>query len=406
MIVHSCSKSNSAATNLLVPGIAIECLQEINDSHATVVYLSIIRCIIIAFIDPSTPTATRIYYAWLAVFVCRLWRTWLNLVPKQDFNDRISQMANHSDIAKEKFKQKTTKKCFFITSTAFLCIELNAHNLTYLTLLVAEDQLPLETLKVSIFNSQTCENFFRLSRSMSGTFSTSVNFSVQQFLNRQEKISFLNSIKTQSNSSYSSSKFVFPNHHKTQQNHKYSTIQPEKITKQQVQEQVDRAFKDAVTLLLPLGIEDVLKEAHIVTMNQVSQHIRNDLYKSTKKANFFIPITIDECTNESDSDSEESTSQDDDENQSNGFYSWNDYDSMENGIEDNNGINLLPQTTNTSLQSMKSVRDTINPELKDSYFLVNIDGKRKYLHKNTAIWYMTDEKQKLSSDRSKRVMEN
>ncbi|CAF4221419.1 unnamed protein product, partial [Rotaria magnacalcarata] len=41
---------------------AIECLQEINDSHATVVYLSIIRYIIIAFIDPSTPTATRIYY--------------------------------------------------------------------------------------------------------------------------------------------------------------------------------------------------------------------------------------------------------------------------------------------------------------------------------------------------------
>ncbi|CAF1656724.1 unnamed protein product [Rotaria magnacalcarata] len=385
---------------------AIECLQEINDSHATVVYLSIIRCIIIAFIDPSTPTATRIYYAWLAVFVCRLWRTWLNLVPKQDFNDRISQMANHSDIAKDKFKQKTTKKCFFITSTAFLCIELNAHNLTYLTLLVAEDQLPLETLKVSLFNSQTCENFFRLSRSMSGTFSTSVNFSVQQFLNRQEKISFLNSIKTQSNSSYPSSKFVFPSHHKTQQNHKYSTIQPEKITKQQVQVQVDRAFKDAVTLLLPLGIEDVLKEAHIVTMNQVNQHIRNDLYKSTKKANFFIPMTIDECTNESDSDSEESTSQDDDENQSNGLYSWNDDDSMENDIEDNNGINLLPQTTNTSLQSMKGVRDTINPELKDSYFLVNIDGKRKYLHKNTAIWYMTDEKQKLSSDRLKRVMEN
>ncbi|CAF3174558.1 unnamed protein product [Rotaria socialis] len=109
---------------------------------------------------------------------------------------------------------------------------------------------------------------------------------------------------------------------------------------------------------------------------------------------------------ESDLDSEESTSQDDDENQSIGLYSWNDDDSMENDIEDNNGINLLPQTTNTSLQSMKGVRDTINPELKDSYFLVNIDGKRKYLHKNTAIWYMTDEKQKLSSDRLKRVMEN
>ncbi|CAF2039070.1 unnamed protein product [Rotaria magnacalcarata] len=117
-------------------------------------------------------------------------------------------------------------------------------------------------------------------------------------------------------------------------------------------------------------------------------------------------MTIDECTNECGSDSKESTSQEDDEKQSNGLYSWNDDDNVENDIEDNNGINLLSQTTNIRLQSIKGIRDIINSELKDSYFLVNIDGKRKYLHKNTALWYLTDEKQKLSSDRLKRVMEN
>ncbi|CAF4025163.1 unnamed protein product [Rotaria magnacalcarata] len=81
-------------------------------------------------------------------------------------------------------------------------------------------------------------------------------------------------------------------------------------------------------------------------------------------------MTIDECTNECGSDSKESTSQEDDEKQSNGLYSWNDDDNVENDIEDNNGINLLSQTTNIRLQSIKGVRDIINSELKDSYFLM------------------------------------
>ncbi|CAF4647927.1 unnamed protein product [Rotaria sp. Silwood2] len=132
---------------------SIECLQEINGSYATVVYLSIIRCVMIAFIDSSSQTSDRIYYAWLAVFICRLWRTWLDLAPKQDLDNRISQMANLSDIAKDKCKQKATKNIFFITSSTFLCLELNAHHLTYLTLLVAESQLPPETLKISLFSS-------------------------------------------------------------------------------------------------------------------------------------------------------------------------------------------------------------------------------------------------------------
>jgi hypothetical protein len=58
------------------------------------------------------------------------------------------------------------------------------------------------------------------------------------------------------------------------------------------------------------------------------------------------------------------------------------------------------------LKTTKGLCDTINPDLEDSYFLANIDGKKKYLHKNTAIWYLMDEKHKLSSDRLNRVMQN
>ncbi len=75
---------------------SLEYLKEIDGSNGTVVYLTLIRCIIIAFIDTSTTTSDRIYYAWLAVFICRIWRTWLDLVPTQELYDRLSQANNLS----------------------------------------------------------------------------------------------------------------------------------------------------------------------------------------------------------------------------------------------------------------------------------------------------------------------
>jgi hypothetical protein len=324
---------------------ALEYLKEINGSDATVVYINIIRCVIVAFIDTSTTTFDRIYHAWFAVFICRLWRTWLDLIPKRQLNNRISQMNNISEIAKDKFKQQTTKRIFFITSPSFLCLELNAHHLTYLALLVAENQLPIETLKVFLFNSQTCERFFQLTRSITGTFSTCVNFSIQQYLNRQEKISFLNHIKTQTNSPLTTTTFKFPRHHKTQQDLKQSTIQPEKITKKQIEQQVDRAFNDAFNLLVPLGIKQVFKKSIETTMRQVSKHIHNHFKKSSAKADFLIPTSIDEQNTQSGSDSEETTTKEDEQNESNKMDLYDD----DSDIDEDNDDTLLPHTANTRL---------------------------------------------------------
>jgi hypothetical protein len=383
---------------------ALEHLKEINGSDATVVYINIIRCVIVAFIDTSTTTSDRIYHAWLAVFLCRLWRTWLDLTPKRQLNNWISQMNNISEITKNKFKQQTTKRSFFITSPSFLCLEINAHTFTYLALLVAENQLPVETLKVFLFNSQTCERFFQLTRSITGTFSTCVNFSIQQFLNRQEKISVLNHIKTQTNSPLTTTTFKFPSHHKNQQNPKQSTIQPEKVTKEQIEHQVNRAFNDAYDLLVPLGIKQVFKQSIAATMREVSKHIYKHFKRSSSKADFLIPTSINEQNTQSDSDSsEESIAEEDEQSEHNEIDLYDDDD--DGDIDEDNDDTLSPQTTDSRLQTMKGVRDTINPDLQDSYFLVCIDGKQKYLHKNTAIWYLTDEKYKLSSDRLTRVME-
>jgi hypothetical protein len=93
-------------------------------------------------------------------------------------------------------------------------IEINSHTLVYLSLLAIQQHLPIECLNVSIFNSQSCESTFRSCRAMSGPFSSIVNFSVHQFLQRAKTLSYLNSIKSRNHDSDTNNSLVFPRHHK------------------------------------------------------------------------------------------------------------------------------------------------------------------------------------------------
>jgi hypothetical protein len=85
--------------------------------------------------------------------------------------------------------------------------------MTYITLLVITNQLPPEALRIWLFSSQTNEETFRAVRSMSGPFSSVVNFSVADFLRRAEKLSVLQSIKSEAESN-PSFPFRFPRRHK------------------------------------------------------------------------------------------------------------------------------------------------------------------------------------------------
>ena len=51
------------------------------------------------------------------------------------------------------------------------------------------------------------------------------------------------------------------------------------------------------------------------------------------------------------------------------------------------------------------VFDTIPPSHINSYFLVEIDEKKKYIHKQIACWLLTDKKTGLSVDRPRRVQQ-
>jgi hypothetical protein len=80
-------------------------------------------------------------------------------------------------------------------------------------------------------------------------------------------------------------------------------------------------------------------------MRQVSKHIHNHFKKSSAKADFLIPTSIDEQNTQSGSDSKETTTKEDEQNESNKMDLYDD----DSDIDEDNDDTLLPHTANTRL---------------------------------------------------------
>ena len=106
----------------------------------------------------------------------------------------------------------------FMTFPTFHSIEINAHMLTFIAILVLNKKLPVESLRIYLFSSQPCENIFRSARALKGPFSNMTNFTVQQFLSKTRKILILNEIKCYEESNFHSNAIKFPTHHKQHRN--------------------------------------------------------------------------------------------------------------------------------------------------------------------------------------------
>lgn len=74
-------------------------------SEATRAYLKIMYYVINSFLSISISIEDRIYYIWYSVLFLRLWRAWICSIPD------YSSTSN------------------WITTNAYLCIEINAHGL-------------------------------------------------------------------------------------------------------------------------------------------------------------------------------------------------------------------------------------------------------------------------------------
>lgn len=189
------------------------------------------------------PCCVGLKGAWTAVFVLHLWWVWLLLV-------RLSSLSSSSTKPRKKCREK-----YFVTRTAFFSAELNAHYLTYLIILVQQKQLPVEVLNIHFFSSQICESTFRNTRSLSGVFSTVINYTVQDFLRRSKKLSILNGLKSQDKSI---SLLKFPVHHKhiplnTTRNNQNLIY----ISMLNVENVVIEAYQSAVSITENLNISSV-----------------------------------------------------------------------------------------------------------------------------------------------------
>jgi hypothetical protein len=217
---------NDSVSMTLIENL-INLLRSNPDANGMVVYLSLLKMVVKAYIDKSTSTRESefifsvlkrkefctwlgIQSAWCVVFVCRLWWSWLQkrtsskpLKINETIDGRKSQINN-----------------YFITRPAYISAELNAHYLLYLVLLVKQKRLPKQVfLNIHLFNSQPCESIFRDARSLSGTFSTRVNFTVKTFMQRSRKLSILNQIKYNP----MEKDLFFPVHHKHKREHSLSS---------------------------------------------------------------------------------------------------------------------------------------------------------------------------------------
>ena len=170
-------------------------------------YLRIMQSIIIAYYEKNTSLTVRIYFAWLSVFIFRFWSARLDTQSKDDLKKQythsfssllarvspeLNEAVNVPNMTRMKFKQQ-----FMITIPCHFPIEIDAHSLTYLILCAIERQIPSEALSIDRFNSQSWESAFRSARAMSGVSSSIFNFTVFDFLRRADKISAIQSIRTE-----------------------------------------------------------------------------------------------------------------------------------------------------------------------------------------------------------------
>ncbi|CAF1996332.1 unnamed protein product [Rotaria magnacalcarata] len=235
--------------------------------------------IIVAYIEKTTTTTI----VESDVF-CRLWFIWIKF---KTFN--LTQT------------RKNNKSRYFITQPAYLSVEINAHNLLYLILLVKQKQLPPQALNTPIFNSQACESIFRNTQALSGIYSTIANFTVHDFLRRAQRLSLLNDIKCKQLQNGSVDKLVFPVHykHRIERLSSFTHSQLE-IDEIDIEPVITNAYHHAVDMLEGLDILNLLAEKHVLELKPLSEYLFRQLNSNSQKHNYSSQISNidDECSPE------------------------------------------------------------------------------------------------------------
>ncbi|CAF1167933.1 unnamed protein product [Rotaria sordida] len=199
------------------------------------------------------------------------------------------------------------------------------------------------------------------------------------------------------NSNNTNTNFLLPRHHKLSKtidskqisSLSFSTVS---LSLEAIENTILRAYSDVCSLVVDMNI---CQQDQVLPLEKMSRLANLQLMKS-RIVDYSCP---DKYDSDFDSDSDDSNSEGDDE------ITANDADDEDSFDDDNDLSDNLVNISASTFHGMR-VFDWINPTLAKSYFIVNINGTKKYLHKQTAAWLLSKDKPTLSSDRLKRVMTN
>ncbi|CAM4921707.1 unnamed protein product [Rotaria socialis] len=376
-------KQNYSSCEKITSDAVLSSLKTISNSEATQAYLQIIKCIELTFVEKSTNVIDRVYNAWCAVFIVRIWYAWLQTTNSDELNKKVSH--SHSTV----FNEPIPKRNFFIAIPTLFSLELNAHSLTYLVVLYAEQKITEEALNIALFNSQMCFRTFRVARSMSGPFSSVVNFSVYEFLQGVEKLAVLQSIKWSSESKENN--IIFPKHHKqskkTSLTRLTSTITIT-VTEQALEVTVFSAYLKANQILSVCGLSILNPYDKMISFEEVNRLAYKKLSRSkctTSNKKHIKSNENDDENEDDDEDEDEDEDEDNEQHRSNRQRSESDIvdEHDESTSIDDFDLDILLNVSRSTIRGMH-IFDSIDNSQADSFFPGELNGRIKYMHKKTA----------------------
>lgn len=191
------------------------------NSNGTVMYLKLLRNFIDSFMDIELSPIERVHKLWYSIFVIRIWRIHLR-------------------------REKLSVNDCCLTIYCYVCLELNAHSLVKTLLYLNSQNLP-QLFMPWLYNSQSCENFYRLVRSLTTVFARAANCSVKDILQRIHKIQLLEDISNDSHTS-----FEFP-----RRMHSTNLSVPKKVVlpaRCEISEMIEHSKTEAIKDAIEIGL--------------------------------------------------------------------------------------------------------------------------------------------------------
>lgn len=338
-------KMNFKAVQKICDPRVLTILKDVPESEGTVQYLVLLQRALDSFNSKSLSPTERLYNIWYVVFFLRLWRDWLSDHEMYSVEDN------------------------FITYNTYTCVELNAHALiTIIERLrdTGNEQYFLPWL----FSSQTCESFFRATRSMTSTFSTIVNFSLLDILNRVKRIQFQTDVVKRCSDDSNNCKINFARQDINSKG-KIPEILP---SKEEINTAVSNAEKSAIIDAQSLGI--------VTSVNSLVCKLP--------------PVKVNETTLENtqfDSDTEEENIDND-----------NEFINLDEELRED--LSVLSSAGGTNLKDY-SLELSDQQIANDNRFvwIKTKTGRKVLIRKSSLCWLITNSDNHLSSDRNKRVQE-